>query len=353
MPAIPDREAGVHSWIRVEPPYFEANQIDCEIWVDTDRLLADRRYQRQLLLQTNADPATYSVVLQVKTAAAPAAPPYVLLGAVFAIAALLGTVLATTGMSTFLPLWLPFTLAGIVSLDTALNRVAAGEPGHHIGAFIGSLYGQLVGLVIIAGSIWAIGMFFLVRRGALPGVPDLPSVSFLFRVGAMSLVVAIAIAGLGAVWGAVYGSKKTFEWQSSRGCHWLFVILIVLGGWRLLSSTLEVLAIPLITVGIIVGIFLGLFLWVNKMAREQLKTAIDPQESIVILLLAATIGLTLSFWMTAITSPSASPHGSIVPDRGRSANPFQHQPPADSGYGLALGQANLETDPASHPISAV
>jgi hypothetical protein len=56
-----------HAWIAFSPDKFLSNVIECEITIDTSRLMADRTYLRKILLHTNATPKTYSVTLKVQT----------------------------------------------------------------------------------------------------------------------------------------------------------------------------------------------------------------------------------------------------------------------------------------------
>ena len=58
-------------WIIFDPIKFESNRIVCEITVDTRQLLANRLYERQVVLRTNASPETYDIQLQVHTAPLP------------------------------------------------------------------------------------------------------------------------------------------------------------------------------------------------------------------------------------------------------------------------------------------
>ena len=64
-----------HAWISFEPPSFEGNELECQIVVDTSRLLASQTYQRQIILHTNSEPDTYQVAIQVKTARLPESKP--------------------------------------------------------------------------------------------------------------------------------------------------------------------------------------------------------------------------------------------------------------------------------------
>ncbi|MEG3927428.1 serine/threonine-protein kinase [Microcoleus sp. D3_18a_C4] len=58
-----------HSWISFEPQSFESNNIECQIRVDTQKLLASQTYNRQIILHANSEPETHTIELQVTTSA--------------------------------------------------------------------------------------------------------------------------------------------------------------------------------------------------------------------------------------------------------------------------------------------
>ncbi|MGC1244690.1 MAG: serine/threonine-protein kinase, partial [Spirulinaceae cyanobacterium] len=63
-----------HSWINIHPLKFSSNQQTCQIEVDTSKLLANRIYQRQLILHSNAGEDSRVVDLEVKTLPLPKSP---------------------------------------------------------------------------------------------------------------------------------------------------------------------------------------------------------------------------------------------------------------------------------------
>ncbi|MCU0546529.1 MAG: serine/threonine protein kinase [Oscillatoriaceae cyanobacterium Prado104] len=60
-----------HSWISFEPQSFESNNIECKITVDTQKLLANKTYKRQIILRANSESETHAIKLQVTTAPLP------------------------------------------------------------------------------------------------------------------------------------------------------------------------------------------------------------------------------------------------------------------------------------------
>jgi hypothetical protein len=82
-PSDPPHTPKTHSWIKVAPAKFVSNQAECRITVDTSQLMADKTYERQILLHTNSARETYSLKVYLQTAAIPVAtrkPPYLPLG---------------------------------------------------------------------------------------------------------------------------------------------------------------------------------------------------------------------------------------------------------------------------------
>lgn len=63
----PSESARSRPWITVEPAEFEGNRVECRICVHSDRLIANKVYDRKLLLHTNSADQTYTLNLQVQT----------------------------------------------------------------------------------------------------------------------------------------------------------------------------------------------------------------------------------------------------------------------------------------------
>ncbi|MEG4232218.1 serine/threonine-protein kinase [Microcoleus sp. Pol11C3] len=70
-PSDPPHTPYDHPWISFEPQNFENNEVDCQIIIDTGKLLADKIYNRQLVLHANSEPDTYTIELQVTTSPLP------------------------------------------------------------------------------------------------------------------------------------------------------------------------------------------------------------------------------------------------------------------------------------------
>ncbi len=60
-----------HPWIFFETYKFESNEFECQISVDTSKLLANKTYHRQIILHANSEPDSRKIAIQVKTARLP------------------------------------------------------------------------------------------------------------------------------------------------------------------------------------------------------------------------------------------------------------------------------------------
>jgi serine/threonine protein kinase len=70
-PQDPPHTPDNHAWISLTPAQFSRNNIRCQVEVDTSKLMADKQYKRQLILHSNAYPASHTLTLKVQTAALP------------------------------------------------------------------------------------------------------------------------------------------------------------------------------------------------------------------------------------------------------------------------------------------
>jgi hypothetical protein len=122
-PQDPPHTPDNHAWISVTPAQFSANNIRCKVHVDTSKLMADKQYKRQLILHSNAYPASRTLTVKVQTAALPIEKrevSYVGLIKLFSIAALVAIVISwfITYAITPVTIWLLQNLGyeGILSM---------------------------------------------------------------------------------------------------------------------------------------------------------------------------------------------------------------------------------------------
>ncbi|MBD1882117.1 serine/threonine-protein kinase [Coleofasciculus sp. FACHB-T130] len=114
------RYSNSHAWISFEPATFKGNHADCKITVNTNKLMADKTYSRQILLHTNSSPETYPLTITVRTTLLETPkPPYI------SMALLLGIALAMTGFWTGAIAW----MVAILFKFTSWTSVAIFEVG--------------------------------------------------------------------------------------------------------------------------------------------------------------------------------------------------------------------------------
>lgn len=70
-PSDPPHAPDSHAWISFHPAKLASNRTECRIAVDPRKLMSDKIYERTILLQTNSDKRTHSLVVKVLTAPVP------------------------------------------------------------------------------------------------------------------------------------------------------------------------------------------------------------------------------------------------------------------------------------------
>ncbi|MDH6104788.1 serine/threonine protein kinase [Anabaenopsis tanganyikae CS-531] len=134
-----------HSWIVVSPREFKGNEINCDVWVDTSKLMADKLYERRLWLRSNADVEVHSLTVRVKTAPLPIerrSVPYL---------GLVGSLLSFTGLTYAGYVFVPLIAAGFDA------RIAAGIAA---GIVIGIAAGIAAGVEAGIGGVIKVGIGF-------------------------------------------------------------------------------------------------------------------------------------------------------------------------------------------------
>ncbi|MGB7890903.1 MAG: serine/threonine-protein kinase [Microcoleus sp.] len=62
-----------HPWIFFKTYKFEGNEVECQITVDSSKLLANKTYHRQIILHANSEPDSHKIAIEVTTASLPQA----------------------------------------------------------------------------------------------------------------------------------------------------------------------------------------------------------------------------------------------------------------------------------------
>ncbi|MBO0351608.1 hypothetical protein J0895_21490, partial [Phormidium pseudopriestleyi FRX01] len=245
-----------HPWIKITPARFKGNQVEFTITVDTGNLMADRIYDRELLLQANSDQKLYRVALKVKTAPEPVEEiklPYRWLGI------LLGLALNTVWTHPVNVLgnwigWFSDSVWGIVAFLflfpwTVLStiRAIAKNPGP---AATGAIAGSISSAVIAALSAIAFGVGSMPWTqaaqeaavassllGALIGAyAGIGTEELISRLRAMRTAKDLSKTLAGAVAGGICGAWPIVDATRSLSNGWAWL------GWMILSILTGIVA---------------------------------------------------------------------------------------------------------------
>jgi serine/threonine protein kinase len=181
-----DPPSDLYQWIGVEPTTFVGNQVDCQIAVDTSRLIAGRVYERKLLLHTNTLAKSYPLVLRIQTATVPSQSHL----SHYGLLLLLG--LFSLGVT-----WL-ITWVVLVAGTIAKSPASAG-----LGAILGAAIGLEIAAWLLRSSGWRTGSSANTLAAIVVGATAVMNVLTGSSIAAGSGVIAGAI--IGAVGATVVG----------------------------------------------------------------------------------------------------------------------------------------------------
>ncbi len=179
-PSDPPHTPDQHDWILVEPAEFAANRTECQITINTHKLMANKTYTRTLLLHTNALPKTYSLNCQIRTAPLPIRQqklPYDLLLLLFpfslAIAWILASVITVAGTMTGSPtaVMIGAATGSVFGFEIVAWMLAtAGSPAGATSAVIsGVMIGVFTFFMAIATTLSTVGARSALLTGVLAG----------------------------------------------------------------------------------------------------------------------------------------------------------------------------------------
>lgn len=177
-PQDPPHTPDTHAWISVKPGKFSRNHILCQVEVDTSKLMADKRYKRQLILHSNAYPASDNLTVKVQTAALPIEKrklPYWRLIAMFLL-----VVVAAMSITWSIPYlnylkvsdYVSGVVVGVViglmsgltslSQDKDMAKAMAQAVGGTVGGAVGGAVGMAVYEAMVMGVYEAAAVFWAV-----------------------------------------------------------------------------------------------------------------------------------------------------------------------------------------------
>ncbi|MBC7971633.1 MAG: serine/threonine protein kinase [Verrucomicrobia bacterium] len=175
-----------YCWLTVTPETFDANQVECQVTVDTRKLMAGKTYHRKLFLHTNTLTKTYSLNLQIQTAAVPGQSSVLPNG-----------LLLLVGMVSLVVNWL------VASVVLGMGTVEKSVTIAGFGAIVGTAIGLEFAAWLMRSASWRTGSTTCTLAALGVGAAALMGAlaSDLTTAGP----VVILSAGAGAINGAVNG----------------------------------------------------------------------------------------------------------------------------------------------------
>lgn len=146
-PSDPPHTPDSHAWISFLPQQFKSNYDHFKVIIDTNKLKADRYYERKIVLNSNARQKKYYLKVKVKTAAIEAnlpIPPYSLILVSSLVSAIISGVLSR-GL-----LWI---LSESFIKLAQQNSLLIITRGAIVGAIVGVIFGAIIWAMIWA-MIW-------------------------------------------------------------------------------------------------------------------------------------------------------------------------------------------------------
>ncbi|HEY9608746.1 protein kinase domain-containing protein [Allocoleopsis sp.] len=204
-----------NGWIFVHPVKFKGNYQDCEISVDTSKLMANTTYSRQIILHTNSSQKTHTLMVRVDTS--PLKPPrlsYISLSLLFAIAWTL------TGFGAHLMIWL-ITVASTFGIIFPLVLIG-----------IGFVAGFLAGVLLAAVGVKSAP----VVKIAL-GVIGLVAITVSLLNGVLSLALTTLLGAVGLVIGFAAGAVIKNHKDRGFSLNFAVAIALLLTGLSMSLST--------------------------------------------------------------------------------------------------------------------
>ena len=247
-PSDPPHSPGRHAWITFKPKKITNNFTQCQVIVDTNKLISDQLYQRKIVLETNGIPAHYILPLKVYTAPLKIEHKKTL----------------NFGMIGALVLLMPSLVAGLGAMAIAKLVLAANS----------MIWGVIGGVAVLWGVViaWAgAAAITLTLADATIGVSGvylivaLTIVAAVFGAGAIAGIFAGCGAGLVASLGAISVIKFLISNFKERGFHQgititsllLTIALGITSGITLLLGLVKPILLIILATGLpLVGILL-------------------------------------------------------------------------------------------------
>jgi serine/threonine protein kinase len=146
-PSDPPHTPYDHAWISFHPQHFSGNEVDCQITIDTSKLVANETYTREIVLHSNSASDYDSFIVQLNTAAVPTDTKisYGLLLIIFVSACFGGFYLGKNPLFLFVPGLIPL----VAVLDTSIRERSQGFKVDYATSYTSAFLGQMLALFII------------------------------------------------------------------------------------------------------------------------------------------------------------------------------------------------------------
>ncbi|MBR8826390.1 MAG: protein kinase [Gomphosphaeria aponina SAG 52.96 = DSM 107014] len=276
-PSDPPHTPYDHSWISFEPQKFAANYAECEITIDTSKLLPEQIYQRQIILQSNASENS-AINLQVITASLQVnqIPNKFSLGVIFLLFLGAGLLLNLGFPQSLLIGFIVFT--GLAAFDVILSKFELDQLRWLI--IVASIVGTVLGA--IAGSFFG-SKFFL-------GFP----LGF-----AIVLLLVITGAFLGAFSVKIFTDYPALINLKFKNFLQFGVILTL----AVIKTIAQLVGINQKFIGLIVVILvIWAVLWfvIRFGVMDQMAKGFNQQDAAILVILTAGFGIGLGGWLAII-----------------------------------------------------
>ncbi len=156
-PSDPPHTPEAHAWIILTPSTFSGNRVDCEVTVDTSKLMVNNFYSRNILLHTNSEPEIHNLAIKVQTALLVETKkmPYFSLALLCVVSGFLAGLIPTS--VSFFNMMAPWVLSGAVAGASGGATIAAATTNDKTVDWrrvrSGFLFGALLGSLITSGAM--------------------------------------------------------------------------------------------------------------------------------------------------------------------------------------------------------
>lgn len=217
-PKDPPHTPDSHSWISFSPRKFESNQVNCLLRVDTSKLKANKNYEREIVLNSNARQEKYYLKVKVKTAPLQlnvSLPPYGFILAFGLVLALISGIGLQVGLlENVIGRWIA------VGIFTAIALGIYSSKNSDWLDFEDLLLGYLVSFMFL-GVLVAIGWMIVVVIGgvirwASTGVIDTFEIIDSIKIPAILLAISLGFGVVLAISWAIGRAIRAIPWNGGR-----------------------------------------------------------------------------------------------------------------------------------------